>query len=348
MDTYPASKSTSDTDLIYHHLNLVSRSFSLTIKFMDQPLCDYVCLAYLLCRIVDTVEDDSVATIEDKISWLSDISFLAGDDFNDRSVLAMLQQRALTLCEHGSAPDDFALLKDFTKIVDLFETYPEPVHKVICHGVSILANGMSASLRRSQDNYQINSLDEVDSYCYSVAGVVGEMLSELFCIFEPKIDHKEILDLSVSFGEGLQLTNILRDRAKDEQRGASFLPASTADEVKDFVSLTQGHLDDAIDFISLLPIDSCKGIRLFCFTNVAMAMYLLRQVQANPLDPKCNYKISRPTLKRLMFFCYVATRSNFMMRCISFALSFGMKRHRRNPKILRERVSIWGHSSNTN
>lgn len=341
MDTYPACKSTLDSTFIYNHLNLVSRSFALTIKFIEQPLCDYVCIAYLLCRIVDTVEDDAVAKIEDKICWLSDLSFFAAEDFNDPEVLQKLQDRAVMICKQGSAKDDLNLVQDFCKIVALFEQYPEEIKKVICHGVSILAHGMSASLRQVQDNNPISSLDEVDHYCYFVAGVVGEMLAELFCIFEPKIDNKELLDLSVSFGEGLQLTNILRDRIKDQQRGASFLPANSAEEVKDFVSLTQGHLDDAVDFIRLLPVDSCKGIRLFCFTNVAMAMYLLRQVQSRPLDPKCDYKISRSTLKRLMFFCNLASRSNFMMRCISFILSFGMRRHRRNPRKLRDRVSVW-------
>lgn len=346
MDSHPPCTVLSPSAL-YQHLNQVSRSFAITIPFMAEPLKDYVALAYLLCRIVDTVEDDAVADITDKITWLSDFSFLADEEFADMEVLRHLQQRSLELTKSGSNPDDVALLKDTEAAVNLLLTFDEEVKKVICHGVAILAFGMSSSLRRRLADEKINNLDDVDNYCYFVAGVVGEMLAELFCLMEPKIDHRELMELAVSFGEGLQLTNILRDRNKDEARGVHFLPNnSNAEEILEFVALTQGHLDDAIEFICTLPhSSSCKGMRLFCLTNVAMAMYLLRQVARKPLDPKCDYKISRSKVKRLFILCKFANRSNFATKLLSFYLSFGMKRQRRNARHLRDKVSIWDHST---
>lgn len=336
------------TEALYEHLNKVSRSFAITIPFMRAPLKDYVALAYLLCRIVDTVEDDSEASCNDKITWLSDISFLAGDEFADEDVLEGLRLRALELTKFGSAADDIALVRDLDQAVHLLLTYDDEVKEIICHAVSILAHGMSMSLRRQREQEMISSLDDVDNYCYSVAGVVGEMLAELFCLSDHTADKKEMMELAVSFGEGLQLTNILRDRTKDAERGASFLPAENADEVLDYVAITQGHLDDAISFISALSPKSSAGVRMFCFTNVAMAMYLLRQVARRPLDPKCNYKISRAGTKRLFLLCRMAVRSNFALRSLSFMLSFGMKRQRRSARQLRDKVSIWDHSSSTN
>lgn len=348
MDSHPPCTVLSETDL-YQHLNKVSRSFAITIPFMANPLKDYVALAYLLCRIVDTVEDDASALITDKITWLSDFSFLAGEEFADEDVLRQLQARALEITRNGSSADDIALLKDTEAVVNLLLSYDEDVRKIICHGVSILAFGMSSSLRRTVAHEEIQNLDDVDNYCYFVAGVVGEMLAELFCLMEPKIDYRELMELAVSFGEGLQLTNILRDRCKDEARGVHFLPNnSNADEILEFVALTQGHLDDAIEFISLLPKSSCKGMRMFCLTNVAMAMYLLRQVARRPLDPKCDYKISRSAAKRIFVLCKFANRSNFGIKLLRFYLSFGMKRQRRNARHLRDKVSIWDHSSTTN
>lgn len=348
MDTHPPCTVLSQADL-YQHLNKVSRSFAITIPFMADPLKDYVALAYLLCRIVDTVEDDASAPLTDKITWLSDFSFLAGDEFGDADVLKQLQNRALELTKHGSSSDDVALLKDTEAVVNLLLSFDDEVKKVICHGVSILAFGMSSSLRRTLAHEEIQNLDDVDNYCYFVAGVVGEMLAELFCLIEPKIDHRELMELAVSFGEGLQLTNILRDRCKDEARGVHFLPHnSNADEILEFVALTQGHLDDAIDFIALLPRGSCNGMRMFCLTNVAMAIYLLRQVARRPLDPKCDYKISRSAVKRLFILCHLANRSNWGLKLLRFYLSFGMKRQRRNARHLRDKVSIWDHSSTTN
>lgn len=334
---------------LYAHLNLVSRSFAITIPFMKQPLRDQVALAYLLCRIVDTVEDDALAPINDKITWLSDFSFLADDEFADEDVLHGLKLRAVELTSlGGSAPDDIKLVVDLERAVHLLQSYDKDVQEVVCHAVAILAHGMATSLRQKREHEEISSLDDVDNYCYSVAGVVGEMLAELFCLSDRAAPKKELLELSVSFGEGLQLTNILRDRAKDAERGASFLPPAKDDEaesVLEYVAITQGHLDDAIKFISLLPARSSFGVRMFCLTNVAMAMVLLRQVAHRPLDPKCNYKLKRSQVKHLFLLCRMAARSNRAVRALSFALSLGMKSQRRSARQLRDKVSLWDHSS---
>lgn len=349
-DTPVITKELLSNKVLYRHLNKVSRSFAITIPFMSDPLKDYVALAYLLCRIVDTVEDDAKAPTVDKITWLSDFSFLAADEFADMDVLVRLKERALELCAQGSAKDDLALLKDLDKAVNLLLSFDDEVHETICHGVSILAHGMASSLRKSidEDDEGISSIDDVDNYCYFVAGVVGEMLAELFAKYDRKIDKRDLMELAVSFGEGLQLTNILRDRAKDAQRGVSFLPSNTEESIQEFVALTQGHLDDAISFIcSLSPKDSI-GARMFCLTNVVMAMYLLRQVSNNPLDPECKYRISRGTVKRLFVTCRLIIHSNLAIRALAFMVSFGMKRQRRSVRQLRDKVSIWDHSTTTN
>lgn len=315
---------------------------------MKDPLKQQISLAYLLCRIVDTVEDDAHAPTVDKITWLSDFAFLAGDDFIDEDVVVRLQERALELCKTGSSPDDLALVVDLEKSINLLKTYDEEVRKMICHAISILSHGMASSLRKSLDKEEIRSLDDVDNYCYFVAGVVGEMLAELFAFYDANADKKELMALAVSFGEGLQLTNILRDRSKDAERGASFLPKNDEEGILEYVALTQGHLDDAIKFIcGLSPVES-EGVRLFCSTNVLMAMYLLRQVARRPLDPKCDYKISRKQTKRLFILCKLATKANWSLKALSFIISFGMKRQRRNVRMLRDKVSLWDHSSTTN
>ncbi len=46
-----------------------------------------------------------------------------------------------------------------------------------------------------------------------------------------------LMILSVSFGEGLQLTNILKDRVEDKMRNVSFLPAVADSEYKKMVEV---------------------------------------------------------------------------------------------------------------
>lgn len=338
-------------ELMYEHLNKVSRSFALTIPLIPNPLRDCISLAYLLCRVVDTVEDDARAPLVDRITWLSDFSFLSGSDFADLDVLLALKKRALELTSTGgSAADDIELLKVMDQAVNLLLRYDEEIQAVLCRALSIMSHGMSSNLRRRlhEENHTVSDLDEVDSYCYFVAGVVGEMLAELFVLHDREVDKKELLDLAVSFGEGLQLTNILRDRARDASRGVSFIPASSEEEVLEYVAITEGHLSDAIAFICSLSKKQSAGVRLFCFTNVVMALYLLRQIASRPMDPQCDYRISHSMLRRLLLLSRLAVRSNLGVRLLSMALTLGMRSQKRSVRQLRDKVSIWDHSPNTN
>ena len=60
-----------------------------------------------------------------------------------------------------------------------------------------------------------------------MAGVVGEMLTELFCDYSRghrPAARANCSALAVSFAQGLQMTNILKDVWEDRSRGACWLP----------------------------------------------------------------------------------------------------------------------------
>src|ERR1700677_1280770 len=67
---------------------------------------------------------------------------------------------------------------------------------------------------------------DLDDYCYYVAGVVGEMLTDLFCDYSQDIGRQRaaLSALAASFAQGLQMTNILKDVWEDRSRGACWLP----------------------------------------------------------------------------------------------------------------------------
>ena len=52
------------------------------------------------------------------------------------------------------------------------------------------------------------------------------MLTDLFCDYSEEINtnKNELMKLAVSFGQGLQMTNILKDIWDDRARGACWLP----------------------------------------------------------------------------------------------------------------------------
>jgi farnesyl-diphosphate farnesyltransferase len=69
---------------------------------------------------------------------------------------------------------------------------------------------------------------DLQRYCYVVAGIVGELLTELFVVHAPSLATVagELRRDQVAFGEALQLVNILKDQSVDRREGRLFLPAS--------------------------------------------------------------------------------------------------------------------------
>jgi 15-cis-phytoene synthase len=99
-----------------------------------------------------------------------------------------------------------------------------------------LISGMEMDL--TKDRYA--TFEELDLYCYRVAGVVGLMLTPVLgCSDARAIQH------AADLGRAMQLTNILRDVREDLERGRVYLPA---DELKTFGlsedDLRRGQVDD--------------------------------------------------------------------------------------------------------
>ncbi|KAA8998386.1 phytoene/squalene synthase family protein [Paenibacillus spiritus] len=64
------------------------------------------------------------------------------------------------------------------------------------------------------------TLDELESYCYLVAGTVGEMLLPVL-----RDDRSEAaVSAGISLGIGMQIVNIMRDVGEDLERGRRYLP----------------------------------------------------------------------------------------------------------------------------
>lgn len=319
----------------------VSRTFALTIPMLPSDLSDVIANAYLLCRIADTMEDDPVADAAEKIKWLNEFASCARTDFKDIVMLYDLRARAVCLLKEGAVPEEYALMQEMTQACGRCRTFHHRVRHIICQGVAILSDGMAEHLKA----LKINNLDDVDAYCYSVAGVVGELLARLFAFYCKNLENEDFYALSVSFGEGLQLTNILKDRFKDkEERHSSFLPqpqeGKEAEQIANYCAITQGHLDDAIDFVKMIP-RSDRGIRLFCLLNIIMASLTLKRVLKYPNGPGSMLKITRRQVKCTAALCALLCRYNAGVSLLAKISSLGVKRIRRDPKALRAKVSKW-------
>lgn len=165
----------------------------------------------------------------------------------------------------------------------------------------------------------LEDLAAMNKYCYYVAGVVGEMLTELFCDYsdEIKANKGELMKLAVSFGQGLQMTNILKDIWDDRARGACWLPRdiferegfdirelSENNKNEDFqrgleqlIAVARNHLNDALTYTLMIPPHE-KGIRKFCLWALGMAILSLDKLNNHRDFSKGDeVKITRRSVK---------------------------------------------------
>lgn len=319
------------------YLQQVSRTFALTIPLFPEFLADCVSNAYLLCRIADTVEDDPLCEPAHKIQWLEAFGRFCAGNFADKMQLLTLHKQGCELVRAGAKPAELKLFEDLPRVVHRTLSYPEIYCHIIARGVSILCFGMAKSVGGTA----IETLNDVDHYCYAVAGVVGETLACLFAAYDPKIKKPELLNLSVSFGEGLQLTNIIKDRFTDLERKARFLPQEcfeSDEQLLKYLAITQGHLSDSLDFIRQIPTHN-KGIREFCLLNIIMASATLQYILRKPKLK--NAKISRHEVKKLYILCKICARSNWLTSWLFFYVSRNLPYEKRDPVQLRNKVTLW-------
>ena len=177
---------------------------------------------------------------------------------------------------------------------------------------------------------------DLDDYCYYVAGVVGEMLTDLFCDYSPQIArHRPALSaIAASFAQGLQMTNILKDVWEDRSRGVSWLPqdvftrygvdlAQVSSAPHDprygagfleLVGVAHAHLRNALDYTLLIPSKE-MGIRRFCLWAIGLAVLTLRKIQHNPrFTAGAQVKVTRSAVAMTRLFTDVAGRSDWMLR----------------------------------
>ncbi|MGA8259854.1 MAG: phytoene/squalene synthase family protein [Arenicellales bacterium] len=309
----------------------VSRTFALTIPQLPPPLRRTVTNAYLLCRIADTIEDDPGVRVEEKErfhAWF--IEILRGRD-DVREFARELEERLST----DSSPEEHHLVRHTARVIDVTRSLDATTQAILGNRIAVMCRGMPAFQRRPRRD-GLPNLAAMDQYCYYVAGVVGQMLTELFCDYSPRIARceKQLFDLSASFGQGLQMTNILKDVWEDQERGACWLPREVfsahgydlseldprrdrdafAAGLRELVGVAHGHLRNALSYTLLIPARE-TGIRRFCLWSLVLAVLTLQRIHDNPhFATGSDVKVSRATVRNIVRTTSAVCRSNALIR----------------------------------
>ncbi|MDD5215156.1 MAG: phytoene/squalene synthase family protein [Methylococcales bacterium] len=308
----------------------VSRTFALTIPQLPKALFPAVANAYLLCRIVDTIEDEVSLSPRQKLYFCDE--FINIVKTGQQAEIFALE--LAPLLSEQTIPAEHQLIHVLPRVIQITHSFESAQVKALVECVETMAKGMP--IFQAQNLHDgLETLADMDKYCYYVAGCVGEMLAKLFCHYSPEIakHEDELLKLSVSFGQGLQMTNILKDIWDDAGRGVCWLPQdiftetgfdlkNLTPETKDvefgkglehLISIAQGHLHNALRYTLLIPADE-TGIRKFCLWALGMAVLTLRKIKSNlQFNRSEQAKITRNSVKATIISTNLAVRSDFLL-----------------------------------
>lgn len=261
-------------------LERTSRTFALCIPRLPEPTRLEVTVAYLLFRIADTFEDATRwSTTEQRDALAAFTRLLENPSAGDLAALAA----AWTAHPPVDNQDYIELLTETPGVVATLRGFRPGAVRVICHHVTRTAEGMADfvdPLGRGGAQ-PVEDLDGLRAYCYIVAGIVGEMLTDLFLLERDELAavSGELRARAAAFGEGLQLTNILKDVGDDEEEGRSFLPAGVARSR--IFELAREDLRVAREYIGILQEAGGEpGLVAFTALPVAMAVATLDRVEA--------------------------------------------------------------------
>ena len=320
----------------------VSRTFAACIQLLPPPLSHQVLIAYLLCRIADTVEDTADLPVGEKQRLLAHFRACLEEDGPDAAPLATAFANA--------RDDDETLTREAQRTLAEFRRLPAAQRAAIRPWVQEMCDGMADFARRHGlacpgRLEALGDLTELDRYCYYVAGTVGHLLTELFRLHHHRVTdrhYQKLKALSTSFGLGLQLTNIIKDVTDDRSRGWSFVPRQlcsiagiTPEELLEpgrraqaqqvmaaLIAKAKHHLDDALTYCISLPRSQYR-VRLFCLTPLFFAIRTLRLAAQDPrlLEPGHKVKITRAEVYRTIRVTFLVAPNNHLVRAYYRQLS---------------------------
>jgi farnesyl-diphosphate farnesyltransferase len=260
-------------------LEKTSRTFALSIPVLPEPTRGEVMIAYLLFRIADTFEDAAHWPPARRVEALTEFEELLSHYSRPQAEKLEKKWTATDPSQHSGYRE---LIAQVPFVLECFFSLdPEAIFSVRAHVIRS-ARGMADFVRRSQAGaLRLDDLQDLRDYCYAVAGIVGEMLTDLFLLKRAALAPAEsdLKRRAATFGEALQLVNILKDASVDRTEGRNFLPPSVP--LAEVFALARQDLRIAGEYTAALQgAGAPRGIVEFCALPAELAWAALDKVEA--------------------------------------------------------------------
>ena len=322
-------------------LKRVSRAFYLSIRVLPSDMREPVAIAYLLARAADTIADTPSISAERRLTHLKEFREIIEGE-SDTHVATQLSS---ALTDLQPTAGERHLLGSLLEVFDLLDALGESDAKAVRSVVSILTSGMVFDLTTfgEPNTGNLTSLEteeQLDEYCYLVAGCVGEFWTDISTAHTSSLLHwnaNDMRSLGVQFGLALQMTNILRDVPRDLRMGRCYLPDSElekvglrADDLLDSANdwrahpiLAWGirraleHFGAAEQYILAIPRRNLR-LRLATLWPVLIGLGTLAELAASGdwLNPNAGIKIPRRAVYGIIALSVLCGRSNVLSRLL--------------------------------
>lgn len=207
-----------------HHLNNVSRTFALSIEYLPEPLEQYTSIQYLLCRIPDTIEDAYYIEPKNK-KYLLDLY----ESVLHRGKTEQPQEFIDAVVPYAKESDDWDLVRETPRLISILRDLPPTIQTAITPWARELTRGMLDYSTRQENSkgVRINTQDDLEEYCYYVAGTVGHMIIDTLVATkrDRNYDMTDLHNNARNYGIFLQHINISKDVYDDyESEDSVYIP----------------------------------------------------------------------------------------------------------------------------
>ncbi len=320
-------------DLLRDVLPGVSRSFALSLQIVPASLRAPFGITYLLARAADTLADTRALPAAERQRHVEALrAALRPGETADLGGVALL-----VTADHP--PTERALLTRLPDALAAYRAFP-PEERARCQAVLLtLTRAMLDALAHfpAEGDGRVAALEtraDLDRYTYMNAGCVGEFWTDMVAAHRPRCARGNVplqRARAARFGQGLQLTNVLRDLPRDLRLGRCYLPRADlaalglapADllepaaigRLRPLVSAltaqARAYFQDALAYVLALPRAELR-LRLACLWPLLIGLGTLGHLgrAETLLDPAVTVKISRRELRRHIAISLALVASN--------------------------------------
>jgi farnesyl-diphosphate farnesyltransferase len=296
-------------------LQVVSRSFALCIPLLEDNKTKEVENMYLLSRVADTIEDSS-HSFDNKKSLMKKFFMTLFEDSHIDEFINELRNGIID--EHDKI---LTVRENYEMILNTFRSLENDVRDVSVGLLMEMSSGMLKFLEK-----EIKNFEDLNEYCYYVAGTVGLYMNKIIEIRDNvKLDPKK----AISVGRYLQKTNIIKNFKKDYFEGRSFWPSrlfgdtdisslckgenieNAKNALKQMLDSALSEINDAFEYVASVPY-CLEGYRKFLLLSTLMATENLRLMKDN-MDVFLNdvgVKIQRTRMPDIFAMVNEAASSN--------------------------------------